>query len=162
MISDEVHAIEARKSQLPESRLAGSLLASDRPSRADVMCHGERHKLARVYNVGEAGGLVLAVPRRVVLTSFLYADVPEDDTSEMVYVPWLYRLDGTDPQDDVTVHLRCRCHSYWTRPSQIRDQLGRQPRRDRYLMVSISIPARAAQMFAEKQRRHAERWAMED
>lgn len=142
MIPDAVKAIEARKSREPESELARDLLASKRPSRADVMCHRERHRLARVYDVGEAGGLVLAVPRRVIMRSFLYVDVPEDDTSEVVLVPWLFRLDGTDPQDDVTILLRCRCHTYAIRPRDVRDKLSRLPAGDRYLMVGVAVSAK--------------------
>lgn len=136
---------EATKSRATESVTARALLESDRPSRADVMCHGQRHKLARVYDLGP-GGLVLATPRRTLLRSFLYADTPEDDTSEVVIVPWLYRLDGTDPEERLSIVLRCRCHTYSTKLDQLRDQLERLPVGDRYLMVGIA-----------KRNRHAER-----
>lgn len=134
MIPQEVLREAARKRKLQPSRLAAQLLASGRPSRADVMCAHERHVLARVYLPN--GRRLLARPEFTMLAGELFSDVTPDDLSEVIFVPWLYDLD----QDQDQIYFRCSCHTYTARIGDLASQLDRLPWNDRWLIVGISSP----------------------
>jgi hypothetical protein len=105
-----------------DEELAVALLASNRPSRADVLCQWNdtevesSHRLARVYDL-PGRGLVLAVRERTLQGAGVY---------EAEIVP----LDG----EDRTVYLRCHHGGHVVSTHGVRKamQTTRRIRADRF------------------------------
>jgi len=130
----------ATKSQQPRSLLAQALLSSSYPPKYSLMCAGERHKLGHVFQ--KSGELILAVPRRKMLASFLYSDADPASKDHVVLVPWTYWLTGEQQAPNTGIFLRCRCGTFYTEPAKIRQQIATQPKGDRWLIVGRAISAR--------------------
>ena len=93
------------------------LLASGRPSLADVWCGEHKHRLGRVYELPDRGP-VLALGQSLMLEGSL---LPDTDTPllEVGYKARLVTLD-----DEIQTCRRCHCGTWFVSVKQVRRQLG--------------------------------------